>query len=281
MGNRIIIDGVEVDLEAIARQNRKSQKQDTCTNKRYQYTGDTLIIDGVYCQKIDIQPHASSEITIAISGSQTAVDSIAVSESGGTISIVGNGASGGSNVIIQNSRTNGTISCVGGLFVDGVTIISGGGGVNINTASKETQLSMEIMVPIGTAIECDCSCHYLTVGDIEGDLLIDSSGNSHILVGKIHGLGLDTSGMCDIEVERVEGDVKIDTSGTCNAKIQSGEIDKLNVDVSGMGDVSVLCTARRAHLDVSGMGDIFVSHVVNKPRQHKSGMGSIRVGKIG
>lgn len=293
MTRRVIIDGVEVDLDKITRENQKNKTDERETLKEYDFTAHSLSLCDVTVEKINIQPHNLDKILVSVSGLQSAVDAIAVKEKNGVVTI-GGGSNRQSirigNVVmgkkifngIQINSGNSVVRNIGSMMVsDGVTIISGGGDVNISTSGTASKLSLDIKVPIGTDIDCDDIDGDVVIGDVEGDLRVDISSTADLQVGKVKEVDLDVSGRNRIDICQVDGDVEIDASGACNIQIRSGKIDKLNVDLSGAGKIDVRCTAQRAKLDVSGMGSVYVEHVVKPPHKDRSGMGSIKVGHIG
>lgn len=292
MGRKVIIDGVEVDLDKIARENQKNKTKDVKTSKQYEFRADSLRIGGINVRRINIQPCNSGKITVEVSGMQSAVESTAVEMNGGIVTIGGKGGLRGVHVGgatfgqgIQIGKCNSIISSIGRgssiMVNDGVTIISGGDSVNISTSGTTPKLDLDIQVPVGTDIDYDGTGGDITIGDVCGDLRIDTSSHANMRIGKVLAVDLDTSGNAIIDIQQVNGDVNIDTSGNCDIYIRNGEIGKLKVDISGAGKVDVQCTAQRANLDVSGMGNIYVKHVVKPPRKDRSGMGSIRVGRVG
>lgn len=89
---------------------------------------------------------------------------------------------------------------------------------------------------------------------------------------------MDASGVCYVIVKEITGSANLDLSGNSKVELQSGYVDKLTVDASGMGKVDAYITAERANLDASGMCKIFVKKVTGRCRKDVSGMSRIDVG---
>lgn len=288
----VTINGVRVDLDKIARENQQNEAEESETAKAYDFEADRLEVQGAAFDKINIQPHDSNKIEVKVTGLQSDVDAVEVREEDGTVMIDSDSKSKGGISIggIHIGRTNVQINSgkarvtnIGNMisFGNGNTVISSNGS-NINIQTDDSaSCTLEVKVPIGADIELDVEGREVVIGDTNGDLTIDSSGATQFFVGAIMSLDFDASGAVTGKIQRVDGNVNIDLSGGSSIDIGEGEIDKLDVDVSGAGNARVRCTAQRAKLDASGAGHIHVRHVVKKPRQDRSGAASIQIDSIG
>lgn len=280
---RIIVNGQEVDLDAIAKATKGKNKQSAPKERRETFNGDALEISDLRAD-IDIQPSRRNEITVTVTGPEDVVDRLTIRQQDGTVLISGStsGKSGGATVI-QNIRsghigsmTISNHSSIGNF--GGVTIISGD-DIVINTNDvTDTKLTVKITAPIYTEVNLSDTLGHTTIGNLQGDVDLDLSGQNSVEIANVRHLKLDASGACDVTVEEITGSANLDLSGNGKVELRSGYVNKLDVDVSGMCKVDAQVTAARANLDASGMCNIRVKEVTGRCRKDTSGMSHIVVG---
>lgn len=280
---RIIVNGQEVDLDAIAKATKGKTKQSAPKECREVFNGDALEISGLHAD-IDIQPSRRDEITVTVTGPEDVVDRLNIRQQDGTVLISGStsGKSGGATVIQSirgghiGSMTINNRSSIGNF--GGVTIISGD-DIVINTSDAvDTKLTIKITAPIYTEVNLSDTLGYTTIGNLQGDVDLDLSGQNSVEIANVRHLKLDASGACDVIIEEITGSANLDISGNGKVELRSGYVDKLDVDASGMCKVDAQVTAARANLDASGMCSIRVKEVTGRCRKDTSGMSHIVIG---
>lgn len=150
---RIIINGQEVDLDAIAQVTNGKTKKSEPKERREAFIGDALEIFDLHAS-IDIQPSNGNKITVSVTGPESIVDRLQIIEKDGTVSISDSkGGKSSGATIIQNIRGG----HIGSMTIDNVGTIGNFGGVTvisgddivINTGDTESaKLSLKITAPI-------------------------------------------------------------------------------------------------------------------------------------
>ncbi len=151
--------------------------------------------------------------------------------------------------------------------VNGISInignnnVSAGGDVYIN--GKKVDVSDAVRkesyvtayVPKGTRIMVERCSGRIGIGDTHGPVSMDMiSGEAKI--GKITSASLRVNGSGDIDVERVDGDVNAEVTGSGTIKIGSGYAPTFTAVVSGSGDIVFNGYADRLNQSVTGSGSI-------------------------
>lgn len=279
---KIVINGVEVDLDALKSANTGPKEEPQTVTRSF--SGNTLTVEDAIAD-VNIRSTDATIIEVVITGPKSLIDNIDVSEADGNVAIKGeNGGRNcttvirsGGNVISmsQSGRSGVQIGSIGG----GATIISGGNIIINDDGKPET--TIDIKVPIGTDLDLSDISGRVSIGDTKSNLRARISGSGSIYASSIKKLYGRISGSGDLTVENITGDASVRVSGSGDVNINNGNIEELEVEVSGSGDVRVYATAQTADLSASGSGDIYVAHVVKSPRKHASGFGDIKVGRIG
>lgn len=298
---KIIINGVEVDLDSLKKATGEfGEKTETITKS---LSGNTLSVSDVNAD-VNIKPTDAKAITVSVTGLKSLIKDVIVKEKNESVIIKGKGTSarGGSSTIIQSgggtviSTSGRGVSVIGS--VHGSTIISGN---NIIISDGDwDKMTIDVELPTGTTLEFSGVNGDISIGDTRSDLRTILSGSGSVRAVSVKTFDGFVSGSGDIDIERitdgasvrvtgsgdftagsVSGNVVLKISGSSNANIKSGRIKKLEVSVSGSGDVRVNTTAQKADLWVSGSGDIYVAHVIERPRKNVSGSGDVKIGRIG
>lgn len=285
---RIIVNGQEVDLEAIAKTTAGKTKQAQPKERRETFTGDVLEISNLHAD-IDIQPSHKDEITVTVTGPEDVVDRLIIKGKDGAVSI--SGSKNGNTTIVQNVHAGGLhigrmitsgnaqVSNIGSIGnFGGVTVISGD-DIIINTGdTDDAKLAIKITAPIYTEVNLSGTTGHTTIGNLQGDVDLDLSGQNSITIANVRHLKLDASGACDLIVNEITGSANLDLSGSGKVELRSGYVNKLTVDASGMCKVNAQVIAARANLDASGMCDIRVKAVTGHCHKDRSGMSRIAIG---
>lgn len=258
---RLIVNGQEVDLEAI------KKAQGAKTKERHEtFQGDGLEISDLYAD-ISIQPAKTEAITVAVTGPEDIVDRLTIKKEAGTVSIFGDQSN---NVTMITQGNN--------ISFGGSTTIISGNDVIINTGEADAKLSLQITAPIYTEVNLFGTTGKAEIGNLQGDIELDLSGKNFVRIASVRHLELDASGKCTVVVEEITGSAELDLSGAGKVQLRRGYVDNLSVDASGMCSVDAQITAKRADLDASGMSTIRAKEVTGRCRKRSCGMSSVSVG---
>lgn len=283
--SRLIVNGVEVDLEKIAKETKGKAKNAETRERREVFAGDALEISQLSAD-VDIQPSGKDEITIVATGPADVVDQLEISKSEGMIYVSGrandNNITITQNVNFGNNRGHignviaGNVSSIGRF--GGVTVISGD-DVIINTGGdNDAKLSLKNTAPLYTELSFSGITGDITIGDLQADVNLDLSGQNFVQIATVRHLDLDSSGQCEVIAEEITGSANLDISGNAKIELRKGYVEKLAVDASGMGKVDARITAKCANLNASGMCNIYVKEVTGRCHKRSSGMSHIAVG---
>lgn len=279
---RFFINGQKIDLDKVAKEANAKSKNVKPKERREVFSGDSLEIMGLYAN-VEVQPSRKEKISILATGPAELVDQLKVTEHKGTVSISGSRSeginiAGGGNVvggnIIMGNFIGGNISNIG----NDMTIIAGD-DVIINTSDNASaKLSLKITAPLYTEVSIAGVVGNIVIGDLQGDVDLDMSGQNSARITNVRHLDLEMSGQCEATVEQINGYATLDVSGNSKVKLCAGYAEKLSIDVSGMSTVDARITAKNANLDASGMSSIRVQDVISRCREDTSGMSSITIG---
>lgn len=283
--SRLIVNGVEVDLEKIAKETKGKSKNTETRERREVFSGDALEISQLSAD-IDIQPSKKDEITIIATGPADIVNQLEISKSEGTVYVSGR-ANDNNITIAQNVNFGNNRGHIGNVITGnagsigrfgGVTVISGD-DVIINTGGdNDAKLSLKITAPLYTELSFSGTTGDIMIGDLQADVNLDLSGQNFVQIVTVRHLDLDSSGQCEVIAEEITGSANLDISGNAKIELRKGYVEKLAVDASGMGKVDARITAKRANLNASGMCNIYVKEVTGRCHKRSSGMSRISVG---
>lgn len=297
--SKIIIDGQEIDLEAAKKAAKDKAKNTKRKERRETFIGDMIDISDL-CADIEIQPATDGKkITITVNGPEDVVDSLTITEENDVVVV--SGGNTGNKITVQNVSLGNNLGFVGdnivcsnieniiggrlnqvssyGNFGGGMTVISGGGNVVINTGDNEAKLALKIIVPLYTEVSLTDITGYTVIGDIQGDLYLDLSGvDSSVVATSVHRLKLDASGQCKVHVNKITDSANLDISGHAKVDLLNGSLDQLIIDASGMCEVNAQTTVKNAKVNASGMCTVRVKKVTGRCRKKSSGMSHISIG---
>lgn len=183
----------------------------------------------------------------------------------------------GSGINIGRQIISGNAICQSIGFGRGNTIIQTDGNTTIISGGNSGKLTIDITLPDQTDVSIDNCQGNVDISSVLSCLYAHIGGSGTVRAKEAHKLNVSISGSGDLEVKKASGDVKLKISGSGGAKIHEGKVDDLDVSISGQGDVRAAVTAKNADLTVSGMGIILVNDVTGHVRRRVSGIGYINV----
>jgi hypothetical protein len=242
--------------------------------------------------------------TVQLSGSKTRVDATSVRQDGGTLVVVGQNfeqvwdwrhwfdfsgdySRGSLNVKITLPR--GSEVKVDDLIGD-AEIGDTMGPLHFSAVSTNSTIGRVSDAHISLA-----GSGRVALGDVAGDLQVETAGAGKIITGNaksvradvagsgaietgaINGsLSLDIAGSGDFSAQRVSGPTRIDIAGSGSVRIANGEADPLHVDILGSGNVVFGGTAVDPH--ISGFGSGSVKLHAMRGQLHNDGMANVKIG---
>ena len=280
--------GQMIDLDKVVAGAKEAKPTKPSTIIRT-FTAELLVLEGLTAN-VNVKPGTDADIHLEATGDASALEGLDFVKSdrdrtltvktkpgANGVTFIGSGFGGifggSGNTCINIGRNNSVVQICGNnrrniIQTDGMTIISG---------DSKNQLTLEIMVPKGTAITVDGCCGKTTLGAIDGDLSAYVTGDGNITAAKVKKLVAKISGSGSVKVDHVDGDARLTVSGQGDIRVNHGKIGDLEAKVSGQGGIRLNAEVQDADLAISGMGDIYVQTVKHRLRQRKSGMGSIKV----
>lgn len=183
------------------------------------------------------------------------------------------------------SITAGNIQASGIRAGGSVSLTSGGesGGASVVMDGGADHLAIAIAVPLGTAIKLVNVSGEVRIGDVNGELTVNSGVETTISCGRTRSLTVVVS-HCRTRLEVLEvtpGPIIIRNDGVGNITIRGGRVDLFEATAANVGAVAYGGFARDATLRTSGLGGIHVARVKSQCDAVQSGQGQIKIDQRG
>lgn len=143
---------------------------------------------------------------------------------------------------------------------------------NVRNADELAQV--RISVPKGTALSLDGVIGHMEAGDTGGDISVDS-GALKGEIGAVKSAHLDGSGAIDLTIGDIAGDLDLDSSGA--AKIKAKSAASAHLDISGASDVDIGALRGGFSADINGHGRIDIGTVNGPVNVDMSGAGEVLI----
>jgi hypothetical protein len=197
---------------------------------------------------IEVDPSAK-EIEVTIEGPTDAVDEV-------------NPRVRGDELLIRGPKTDNTLSISGmrinvGDITGAIVNIGSGniisGGSFVGGGVRKPGVNLAVKVPHKTAVHLLGSYKKATVGDIEADILIDSSTESETVVGKVANANIDLSSHASVKIKEVNGaEMIVNLTSQSTLEVESCVVRRVIVNFASgsrmkMGD----CHVGRLNVDGS------------------------------
>lgn len=179
-------------------------------------------------------------------------------------------ATGNSSVVIGGD-TNVVVSGDGNIVI---------GGENFddiaNDAAKIDPVKIVVKIQRGAKIDLDHLDDDATIGDIGGELVVDSNSGATIRAGYMTAATIHLNSSGSAVISRVNGPLTGALMGSGDIRVESGNVTALSVSLMGSGNFHFGGTADTATLSLMGSGDIYVRHVKSTSRKSVNGSGTIK-----
>ena len=145
-----------------------------------------------------------------------------------------------------------------------------------SAARPTIMLSIRTPMRMPVSIDAPGQASYV-IGDTGGPLRLEMSGTTTLAAGSIGALQAELSGDGRVDIARIDGDARIELSGTGQVGVERGQIGIASLEVSGEGGIRIGATIGNATASVSGSGTIALARVTGVLSHSVSGSGSVTV----
>ncbi len=141
--------------------------------------------------------------------------------------------------------------------VEQLTVTLKDGTLSVSAKEDATsQARVSVVVPPGTALQV-LGCRNGIIGDLGGDLTLETLGSDNIKVGKVHGATVKVAGSGDVDIASVDGgDLALEVMGSGDILVRGGTAHFGKLSVLGSGDIVCRAKIGKASAGVMGSGDI-------------------------
>jgi hypothetical protein len=216
---------------------------------------------------LQIERHQRAGIRLVLRGSPAALERVRREVRGDLLRLsVAPGPAGTSSVV---SASNNTVVARGGR----ATLNIGSSGV----AEAEPPLEVRIFVPAATPLALSRLVGDVTVRGVGGPLELELVGGEAQL-DRITGGSLAVVGGSRIELAEASGDLRIAVQGAGDVVVADAALERLEVGLSGTGNVTVGGSAERASVQIAGVGKVTIDQVRERPQVSVLGIGEVAIG---
>jgi Putative auto-transporter adhesin, head GIN domain len=258
----LLIGGLIASLPAHAG-SAPAERQET-------YTASRLAVAGLV-GSLRVERHDGADMRLVLRGSAHRLDRIQREVQGDRLQLIEEPGATGSTTVVSGAN-NVVIARNGGQatqIIGGVATSAGG--------EAEPPLEIVAYVPAATP---------LTVTGMVGDLVVEGVGGPvdlELIAGQAQldratGGSLAAVGGSRIELAEATGDLKIAVQGAGDVRIAQADLARLEVGVSGTGDVAVGGVAEQASVEISGIGGVQIDQVRTRPKVSVTGIGHVEIG---
>lgn len=143
-------------------------------------------------------------------------------------------------------------------------------------SSMGYDITLVVTVAPGTPLAIDGFAGKATIGDLNADLSIDSSGSGDIKSGRVTAASIEASGSVDVEIASVDKALSFDTSGS--GSLKAGAVGVTSISVTGSGDIQLASVKGGLSIDTSGSSNVDIGSIDSPVAIDTSGSGDVRIG---
>ncbi|MEO1017263.1 MAG: DUF2807 domain-containing protein [Pseudomonadota bacterium] len=212
----------------------------------------------------DLQVVPGDALTIVLTGDAKTVDAVEVEQSGDELTL---------------TQPPTQVSTV--VMGPGATITNQGGSITIGGKPIENleaggEMSVEVTLPPKTSLTIADFVGSGAVHDLDAPLeIVLQSGR--IDAGRVGPAVLEIPGSGTITLKTVRQRLDVSIPGSGTVEVDGGDVDDVQVDIAGSGDVRYDGTARTAKVGVYGAGDVTLGPVDEKPDITMAGGGDVKI----
>lgn len=201
-------------------------------------------------------------VKFKVSDNELLVDQVNTS-SVGNISVISQGSASG------NGRSVVTIG-------NQTTIVNGNHVVLSHQGLMQPQPRMEVSLPVGTPLSLYNFKGKARIGDLSGPLKMTGTGK--IIAGKLNSVDLDLGKNAKVDIDHVKQKLTVNASGNSRLHLQQGNVENLEVVLSGNSRVKYGGHADKASLSITDNGKLFIASVDEREHSAISRNGRLTIG---
>jgi hypothetical protein len=242
----------------------------TPVERQESYAASRLAVAGLV-GSLRIERQDGADMRLVLRGSADALERLHREIRGDRLQLTAEPGTSGTTTVVSGSN-NVVIARNGG---HATQII--GGSVTSSGDKAEPPLEVVAYVPAATP---------LTVTGLVGDLVVQGVGGpvDLELIGGRAKLDRATGGSLAavagsrIELAEATGELKVAVQGAGDVRITRADLDRLEVGVSGTGNVAVGGVAEQASVQIAGVGTVQIDEVRTRPEVSVVGIGQVDIG---
>jgi hypothetical protein len=221
-----------------------------------------------YTGRIDIVPSSGSEIVLTLKNETEKLEEfLTVASHGMTLEIAGKmQTETGSSTVIGSS----TVVVIGRGARSEVTI----GNKKIIQSEKDLP-ALLIMMPANKDLKLNGAFGHIEIKVPLKSLDGAIDGASQLNVVATGSATFDLSGAVEVDIRKLDGDLKAELSGACELRISEGRIGDANLDLAGAGSVKIKAETETASIEIAGAGEVEFTRLKNPPDIDMAGAGSV------
>ena len=219
---------------------------------------------------LQIERHDGAGIRLILRGSPAALERVRSEVRGDLLQLT---VAPGPRTTSVVSASNNTVVALGG---GRATLSIGTSSVSAGTET-EPPLEVRILVPAATPLALSGLVGDVTVRGVGGPLDLELIGGAARL-DRASGGRLTVVGGGRIELAAASGDLSITVRGAGDVVVGEAALDRLEVGLSGTGNVTVGGTAEQASVQLAGVGHVTIDQVRERPQIRVLGIGAVAIG---
>ncbi len=234
------------------------------------YAASRLAVAGLV-GSLRIERQDGAGMRLVLRGSAEAIDRLHREVRGDRLQLTAEPGATGTTTVVTGAR-NVVIARNGGQATQIIGGLATGAG-----GEAEPPLEVLVYVPAATP---------LTVTGLVGDLVVQGVGGpvDLELIGGQAELDRATGGRLAavagsrIDLAEATGELEVAVQGAGDVRIARADLARLEVGVSGTGNVAVGGVAERASVQIAGVGGVQIDEVRTRPEVSITGIGQVEIG---
>jgi hypothetical protein len=243
----------------------------TPVEREEEHAASRLAVAGLV-GSLQIERHEQPGIRLVLRGSAEAIGRVRREVRGDLLQLTAEAGPGGTTSVV--SASNNTVIALGGratLSIGSVTTSAG------SAQEAEPPLELQVYVPAATPLAITGLVGDLSVEGVGGPVDLELiSGRAQL--DRVRGGSLAVVGGSHIEVAEATGDLRVAVRAAGDVVVADAVLDRLEVSVSGTGNVIVGGVAERATVQIAGVGNVAIDEVRERPEVTVAGIGRVEIG---
>ncbi|MBF0153377.1 MAG: DUF2807 domain-containing protein [Magnetococcales bacterium] len=154
------------------------------------------------------------------------------------------------------------------------------GGIPLaNKSAHDTSTRLELELPKGTSIAIVGTCHLVEIDATHGPLDVDINGACDLKAGTMGAVNVRVDGACTVDIASAAHQLTINAQGASDIQVRGGEVETLQIELSGSGDVVFGGVARKVRASLQGVGNVTVHKSLTDPDIKNDGVGDVTIGR--